>query len=214
MRTLRVAAHAAAAGCVIVLGSGCRPDYPTDPSRNGVVEAPSRVSAGWGNGATVDVKPEVDTLPLGSSVQLTAAVDAAHPARTPLKWSSLDSAVVTVNDDGVATAKNGGTALLVARLGPVADTVSITVAVPVVAVVASPKSGDLAVGEQSQITATPNDALGRPIADATVSWTSSDPSVASVTEAGVVTGVSTGDAKVALRLERAVLALVRERIAL
>jgi hypothetical protein len=62
-------------------------------------------------------------------------------------------------------------------------------------VVVSPASGVAIVNLVTrQFTATVTDVAGNPVASPTVTWTSSDPSVATVSSAGLATGVSEGDA--------------------
>lgn len=53
-------------------------------------------------------------------------------------------------------------------------------------------SNSFVVGESVQGTATPYDASGNAIANRTITWTSSAPSVATVSTSGLVTGVATG----------------------
>jgi Big-like domain-containing protein len=63
-------------------------------------------------------------------------------------------------------------------------------------VVTSPIGLRLAVGRTVQLTASARDASGTPVPGVTVTWTSSAPAVASVTSAGLVTGVDSGTAKI------------------
>src|SRR5205814_2696349 len=60
--------------------------------------------------------------------------------------------------------------------------------VPVSSVTVSPASTTLQVGQTVQLTATPKDANGNPLTGRTVTWSSSNPSVASVDGSGLVTG--------------------------
>ena len=63
--------------------------------------------------------------------------------------------------------------------------------VPVSSVTVSPASTTLQVGQTVQLTATPKDANGNPLTGRTVTWSSSNPSVASVDGSGLVTGGGT-----------------------
>ena len=60
----------------------------------------------------------------------------------------------------------------------------------------SPETRTLAEGEQFTATATPRDAQGRPVAGRTVTWSSSNEGVATVSQAGVVTAVGEGTTQV------------------
>ena len=53
---------------------------------------------------------------------------------------------------------------------------------------------DISVGQVVQLTAQPFNSHGKPLADVAVAWSSFDPSVATVSSIGSVTGISTGSA--------------------
>lgn len=196
MRTLRVAAIAAAASGVIVLGTSCRPDRLTAPGADGATGAPP-VDLGTAYGATqIDVKPDLVTLQLGTTQRLTVNVGTSLDVRAAVRWTSLDSSIVSINGAGVATAVNSGTARVVGRIGPSSDTTTLVVEVRIASVVAAAPAGELTVGERSQLSATANDALGRSIPGASVQWASSNPAVASVSSGGIAVGVSEGSADI------------------
>ncbi len=60
----------------------------------------------------------------------------------------------------------------------------------------TPASSDILVGETVQLTATPRSASGGTLAGRTVTWSSSNTTVASVVSSGVVTGVAAGQATI------------------
>jgi DNA/RNA endonuclease G (NUC1) len=64
----------------------------------------------------------------------------------------------------------------------------------VASVTVAPLSATVHVGANLALTATAFDAVGQPIAGASFAWSSSAPGVATVSSAGVVTGVAPGDA--------------------
>src|SRR5207249_4018058 len=66
----------------------------------------------------------------------------------------------------------------------------------VASVAVSPASGSVPVGQTLQLTATLQDVNGNPLTGRTVTWTSSNPSVATVSTSGVVTGVTVGAATI------------------
>ena len=53
-----------------------------------------------------------------------------------------------------------------------------------------PTTADIAVGATVQLTATPRDAAGNVLTDLVVNWSSDSPGVATVSQAGLVTGAS------------------------
>ena len=68
--------------------------------------------------------------------------------------------------------------------------------VPVATVEVTPAAASVDVGRTLQLTATPRDAAGATLAGRTIAWVSSNPSVAQVSAAGIVTGVAAGTATV------------------
>ncbi len=81
--------------------------------------------------------------------------------------------------------------------GPVIDSATVTVApVPVASVALSPASASLFLGQSVQLTATPLDSVGGVLTGRIVTWTSSNPSVATVTASGLVTAAAAGAATI------------------
>jgi len=78
--------------------------------------------------------------------------------------------------------------LAVEAAGPISSAVA--------SVLVSPAAGDLAVGETMQLTVTLKDAAGNALTGRPVTWESSDISVATVSNHGLVTGVATGAATI------------------
>jgi hypothetical protein len=68
--------------------------------------------------------------------------------------------------------------------------------VRVASVAVSQTSGTVGRGETLRLTATPRDAAGNPLAGRPVQWSSSAPSIAAVSDAGVVTGLAYGVATI------------------
>ena len=128
----------------------------------------------------------------GSTVTLTATVLPADATDKTVTWSSSDPAVATV-DNGTVTAVGVGTATITAKAGDVTATCTVTVEPkPTSGVILDQSLLSLDVGATATLTATvlPEDAT-----DKTVTWTSSDPAVATV-ENGVITAVAAGSATI------------------
>jgi uncharacterized protein YjdB len=107
-----------------------------------------------------------------------------------------------VSDAGVVTGRYVGTVPIAASVeGKSATAQVIVTPTPVVTLRVSPTSRDLAVGQSVQLTAEPLDAQGAVLQGRTVTWTSSRPSVASVSASGVVTGLSPGGAAITATVE-------------
>src|SRR2546426_913599 len=83
--------------------------------------------------------------------------------------------------------------------GNLSDTAYVTVAgctVPVASVSVNPASATVLAGQAVQLTATPKDANGNPLSGRTVTWSSSNTSVAIADVNGNVTGLAPGSATV------------------
>lgn len=152
--------------------------------------------------ARVEVLPEsvtVDFNSEGGFVQLTARVyDAAgtEMLNEPVTWTTTDEFVARPDNQGGVFTGRAGRALVVATSGSVADTSVITVRRVTSSVEVLPVRVTLAPGQSAQFTATAYDGERIPIDTARFVWRSSDERVATVTQAGVVTGVAAGVATI------------------
>jgi len=146
--------------------------------------------------ATVTVTPSPASVQQGATVQLTATPKDANG--NPLSgrvvtWASNNTAVATVNGSGLVTGVAAGTATITATSESKSGTSSITVAsVPVASVTVTPALATLPVAQTLQLIATPKDANGNALTGRTVTWSSSNPSAATVNGSGLVTGVAAG----------------------
>jgi glucose/arabinose dehydrogenase len=67
---------------------------------------------------------------------------------------------------------------------------------PVATVIVQAPESTLAAGQAVQLAATARDAQGNPLADQTFTWATANPSIATVSEAGLVTGVGAGQTEI------------------
>ena len=150
--------------------------------------------------AAVSVSPTADTLvALGDVVRLTAEATDANGnlvVNAEFSWASGDTAVATVDEDGLVTAVDNGTATITATAGEVSGSAVLTVAQEVTSVTVLPATDTLSVGNTLQLTAEATDANGNPVVDAEFSWESGDAAVATVDEDGLVTAVGSGTATI------------------
>ncbi len=153
--------------------------------------------------STLRVDPANPAVTVDASVQMRALAYDKHGSPVTglqIDWSSSDAAVAAVTADGSVLAKAPGTATVTARVnGKSASTsVAVTAAVPVVAsITLSPANPTVAVGATVLMQTVVQDAAGRPIG-VEQSWSSSNPAVASVSAAGLVTGRAPGTATVTI----------------
>jgi len=145
---------------------------------------------------SVTVNPAAASVVSGQAVSLSATTRDANGAvltgRT-IAWSTGDPSLATVSPTGVVTGVAAG--------GPVTITAScegkdgsavITVLAAVASVTVAPATGSVMVGQTVPLSATTGDAGGNVLTGRTVTWTTSNAAVATVSPAGVVTGVSAG----------------------
>jgi len=150
--------------------------------------------------ASVSVTPTSANVNEGKTVQLTATPKdgGGNPlsGRT-IAWSSSNTAVATVSSSGLVTGKVAGSATITATSEGQSGASAITVVhVPVASVTVSPASGSVPAGSTLQLTATPKDASGNALTGRTITWSSSDNSVATVSSSGLVSGVVAGSATI------------------
>ncbi|MDQ8160162.1 MAG: Ig-like domain-containing protein [Gemmatimonadota bacterium] len=154
--------------------------------------------------ASVLVTPTAVTLPAGASEQMTASGrDAKGASLTgrPVAWASSNPAVATINASGIVTAVAAGSANITATVEGVDATATVTVLRPVASVHITPPQPTLFVGRTLQLSASARDAQGTALTGRAVSWSTSDPTVATITAAGLVTAVAAGSATITATVE-------------
>ncbi len=124
--------------------------------------------------------------------------DAIVPTPAMFLWSSTDTSAVSVSSTGLLSARKPGFSMIRAgQLGlpQTAAIVNVNVRTPIpasIVVTLATGATPLLVGDSTQATAIVRDSVGRIIAGVFPNWTSSDPTIASVSAAGVVTAVRPG----------------------
>ena len=126
----------------------------------------------------------------GETLTLTATVTPEDATDKTVTWTSSDETIATVAN-GVVTALKAGKATITAKAGEVSATCELTVnakVIPATGITLDKTTAELTEGETLTLTATvtPEDAT-----DKTVTWTSSDETVAKVVN-GVVSALKTG----------------------
>jgi len=152
--------------------------------------------------SSVTVSPASATVQVGLTVQLTATPKDANGnplTGRAVTWSSSNTSVAGVDGNGLVTGGTAGSATITATSEGQSGTSSITVSnvpVPVSSVTVSPASASVSAGQTVQLTATPKDANGNPLAGRVITWASSNTSVATVTGTGLVSGGAAGSATI------------------
>ena len=133
---------------------------------------------------------------IGSTYTLSATVSPSDATDPSVTWTSSNTGVATVTSSGKVTAVGSGTAKI--RAAATSDpsiykecTVTVTIAAQSVSV--SPTQQTLRPGDSLQLTAT---VLPPETTNKTVTWTSNNTSVATVSSSGLVSAASPGSATI------------------
>lgn len=142
--------------------------------------------------ALTDLTLSQDSIELlvGAEATLRATIAPANAAPANITWQSSDTTVAKV-EDGLVTALKRGSCDIIATCQDKRAVCHVTVTeILPTSVALSQETAKIEVGSQLELTATvlPEDAT-----DKTVLWSSSNNSVATVDENGVVTGVGQGE---------------------
>ena len=137
------------------------------------------------------------SLHVGEEETLSATVKPDNATDKSVTWVSSNTSVASVNNIGKVTAITPGSATVTCQANDGSEkkaTCSVTVtSVPATSVTLNKTSLSLQVGEKETLTATvkPDNA-----ADKSVTWTSNNSSVATVSTSGVVNAISAGTATI------------------
>jgi uncharacterized protein YjdB len=146
--------------------------------------------------ASVQVQPSELRLLAGASFQLSARTldDAGVPLEgRPVIWASTDRRIAVVDTTGHVTAIAPGVATLTATSESRSVSVGVVVSlVPVARVDVTPVADTIVVGQSTQLSVVLRDSVGGALVDRAVSWGTSSVDVATVSSAGLVSGVSPG----------------------
>lgn len=175
MRRFALVTLAAAAVALAAVSCG---DSATDP------EPPPESSV-----ASVSVSPAEDSIAAGETTQFSASAEDADgtSVSADFSWSSTNSSVATVDDQGVATAQAAGAAEIVASAGSVADSAELTVtessatAASIQSVSGGEQNGVTGRAFDQPLVVEARDDSGDPVSGVSISWsvTSGDASPAS-----------------------------------
>lgn len=141
-------------------------------------------------------QPEMTEIPVNETFQLSVTFIPSNATDKTVTWSSSDTGILSVDADGVLTAKNIGTAIVTATTinGKTASiTLGVIAEAPFIPV-ESIKIDQAAIttirkGKPLQCAAliTPENAT-----DKTVTWASSNPASVTVSATGLLTGIKAG----------------------
>ena len=155
--------------------------------------------------ASVDISPASGSVVVGSTLQLYATP--RNAAGQPLSgrtitWSSGAPGLASVSATGLVTGLTIGNAVVLASVeGRQGSAMIIVRQVPVASITINPASATTAVGQTVTLSAKTLDATGNVLTGRVVGWSSSDQTVATVDNNGVVTGIAAGTVTVSASSE-------------
>lgn len=149
----------------------------------------------------VTIRQEDTFVNVGDFYQLDADVAPGNVSNRNVTWTSSDPSVMQILDSGLVKVLKPGTVTFTATTADgtgLTDTVTLTGKTAVEEVEFSKSSAKIKIGEQYQVevTITPADAYNKKL-----NWHSSNESVATVDENGVITGISAGKASISCSSE-------------
>ncbi len=149
---------------------------------------------------SITLSPSSFELPVNASRLIVGTAfdkDNNTIASKTIRYSSANGAVATVTGDGTVIGVAPGQTIISGEADGARGEAVVTV-VPEVpgSITVTPSPVTLRRGNVRQFTASPRNASGAPITGLTVSWSSSNSAVASVTQSGQVTAVAAGTATI------------------
>ncbi|MFN2316672.1 MAG: serine hydrolase [Gemmatimonadales bacterium] len=186
-------ASVSAAGLVTAVGEGVASITATSEGRSGsaqVTVSPPPV-------ATVTVTLAASSLTVGLTTQASADLrdgSGAPLTGRPVAWSSSATNIATVSAAGLVSAVGAGVATITATSEGKSGSAQLTVGLaPVATVTVTLPAPTLAVGMTAQAGVQLKDAAGAPLTGRTVTWSSSQASIATIsTTTGLITAVAPG----------------------
>jgi len=191
MRNVYMRTYLQAAFVIVVLAlAGCvGTDYIADPFSL----KPARIEVVPGNLA----------LEVGKTTAFQATYYDSLGNRvfgTAFNWASSDPATAAIDANGAATTLKAGQARITAQARNVTSAPALLTVVAdpnqVATVVVTPDNGSLAVGGTLQFTASARNLSGAALSGKTFTWRSSQPAIATVSNAGLATALATGQAQI------------------
>ncbi|WP_369994785.1 Ig-like domain-containing protein [Winogradskyella sp.] len=147
---------------------------------------------------SVTVTPETATINVPETISLTKTFTPVNTTNQSGTWESSDPSIATVDANGLVSSVAEGevTITFTANDGGFTDQAIITVTnivIPLQSINVTPETATLDVGESAQLT---KELLPEDTTDTSGTWTSSDESVVTVDDSGLVMAVGEGEAQV------------------
>ena len=186
------------------------PTDPTDPTTPDTPVTPTTIPI-----TNVMINPSNKIIKKNETFKISATVNPTNTTENKtITWITSDSTVATVDQSGLVTGKQNGTAIITAKAsnGKTAicsitvntptdpstpDTPVTPTVIPITSVTVNPTATTIKKGATARITATINPT--NTTQSKTITWTTSNGAVATVNASGVVTGTGNGTATITAR---------------
>lgn len=155
---------------------------------------------------SVSITPKTASVEEGNTLALSAEVLPSNATNKRLTWSSSDTTIASVNENGFVTTLKKGSVTITATSedGSFEDSSTISIIekvaenIPVTRIYVTPQRVTLAGGETTELSyqLSPSNASNK-----NVVWSSSDETVAMVDQNGFVTGLKEGTVEIEVRTE-------------
>ena len=180
----------------------------------GAFGSPTLVAlSGTGNdtGLTaITVTPAIPSIAVGNNLQFTATGHfkggSTENLTSYVAWSSSRTGVATIAQGGLAAGVTAGTSSIIAKLGTIAGSTTLTVTPPtLVSIAVTPANPSIAKGGTKQFIATGSysDSSTQNLTNS-VTWASSNSLVGSIAAGGLASGVGTGTSNITATLDSVV----------
>ena len=137
-----------------------------------------------------------DTFTVGQAGQLTAierqSATTSQDVTTTALWQSSNPGVATVSATGLVTAMALGSTIIMANDQAAAGTLVVSVVPRTVSSLLVVGPTIMATGQTSELTASASTIGGKQVVTSGVTWQSSNPGVATVSDAGIFTAIAPG----------------------
>lgn len=156
------------------------------------------------NTNTVSVTPRVSSLRVGQTQQLAATLldkTGATISGGAVTWTSAEPTIATVSSTGLVTMLTTGSTAIQATIDGVTGIASLQGVAAVATVSVTPFSRNLRVAESLPLSYTLRDAAGNTLLARAVTFSSSAPTVATISADGVVTGIAAGNTTITVTSE-------------
>ena len=144
---------------------------------------------------SISLNQSTVTMHPGNTLTLVETVLPSNATNKTVTWTS-NSANATVNSLGVITAVAVGSAVITARCGTLTTTCVVSITIAVSSVSVSPTSISIGTGSTRSITST---VLPSNAANKSVTWSSANPLIATVSSSGLITAVGTGSTTITVQ---------------